>query len=74
MAKVKVFVWHNLTGDIVAIGQAVDTAKCVPVSGKNESVLEAEIEETQLQKLHETHMVDIAAGTLVRHSAGKNSK
>jgi hypothetical protein len=71
MAKVKVFVWHNLAGNIVAIGQAVGGAKCVPVSSANEPVLEAEIEEAQLPKLHETHTVDISTGTLVTHSAAK---
>ena len=69
MAKVKVFIWHTLSGDILAIGQPTGAAPCVPVSGANESVVELEVEESHIKGLHETHIVDPEAKALKRRTS-----
>jgi hypothetical protein len=57
--KVRVHVWHKVTGEIVAIGRPMGRAMCVPLSGKDQAVMEAEIEEEHIGALHNTHMVDV---------------
>jgi hypothetical protein len=73
MAKVKIYVWHNVSGEIVAIGRAMGAAKCVPLSGDNQSVLETEIEEGHIVGLHETHIVDVRQKALVKQPGRKGS-
>lgn len=58
MSKVKIHVWHNINGEIVAVGRPVGAAQCVPLSRENQSVLETEIEEGDILGLHLTHIVD----------------
>jgi len=69
MTKVNVFVWHNVNGEIVAVGRAMGANKCVPLSGEDQSVLETEIEEEHISRLHETHIVDAGQKSLVKRSA-----
>ncbi len=68
MAKINVHVWHGVTGEIMAVGQPMHGAKCIPLSGENESVLTAEIDERDVAKLRETHRVDPERKILVKRS------
>jgi hypothetical protein len=66
MAKASVFIWHNLSGEILAVGRPMAAAKCVPVSGDAESVLETEVDEEYIADLSRTHAVDVHRRVLVR--------
>ena len=68
MAKISIHVWHNLTGEIVAVGRPIGGAKCTPLSGENQAVLEAVIEEELLSSLHKTHKVDMTQKAVVKQS------
>jgi hypothetical protein len=67
MAKVCVFVWHDVTGQIVAVGRPMGGSKCVPVTGDDNSVLEAELEEKSIAALHQTHVVDVNRKAVIKH-------
>lgn len=72
MAKVRVHVWHDANGQILAIGHPVavegHTLKVVPIAGDQGSVLETEVEvnEEMLKTLHQTHKVDIKNKSLIK--------
>jgi hypothetical protein len=68
MAKVNVLVWHLADGKIVAVGRPVGSAKCTALGNDYQSVLEAEIEEEHVARMHETHMVDVGRKGLVKRS------
>ena len=68
MAKVIIHVWHTVTGEIVAVGRPMGGAKCIPLSGENQAVMETDVEEDQIQGLHQTHVVDAARKAVVPHS------
>jgi hypothetical protein len=70
VAKVKIHVWHKVTGEIVAVGRSMGEAKCIPVSGEGQSVLETEIEEKNIKGLHQTHIVDVHQRAVVKHGYG----
>lgn len=72
MAKVCVFVWHDVTGQIVAVGRPVGGAKCVPVTGDDNSVLETELEEKSVADLHRTHVVDVNRKAVIKHAQTAN--
>jgi hypothetical protein len=69
MAKVNVFVWHNLTGQIIAIGRPTGKRKIIPVAGEGQAVLQTEHEEAELAGLHKTHIVDGGKRTLAKKPA-----
>lgn len=72
MAKVTIHVWHNTSGEITAIGRPIGGAKCVPLGGGDQAVMEAEVEEGQIAGLPRTHLVDVARRAIVKHAdAGK---
>ncbi len=73
MAKLKIHVWHSANGKIVAIGRPMGAVECVPLSGEDQSVLETEIEEEHIARLHQTHVVDVRQKTLVEYSQLKRS-
>jgi hypothetical protein len=73
MAKVKIHIWHNANGEIVAVGRPIGATKCVPLSGEDQSVLETEIEEEHIASLHRTHVIDVSQKTVVEHSQLKRS-
>lgn len=64
MAKVTVSVWHNVNGEIMAVGRPMGEATSVPLSGENQYVLETEIEEQYIAGLPETHLVDVSQKAL----------
>jgi hypothetical protein len=65
MRKVRVYVVHTSTGEVVAIGRATGARGCVPLSGDRQGLLEVEIDEKRVSHLHQTHAVDIARKILV---------
>jgi hypothetical protein len=71
MAKTLIHVWHSTSGEIVAIGRPISKAKCVPVGGEDQGVMEAEVDDDQIAELHRTHGVDIGRKALVRYAEGK---
>ena len=79
MADVDVHIWHDASGEVIAVGRPMGKAKCVPVSGNGESVLATVISEEAIAGLHHTHFVDAAQGKLIKGSpaakmAGKVKK
>ena len=70
-----VHIWHDLAGEILAIGRPMtETLKCVPVSGNAESTVVVDVDEGQIADLPISHVVDVASRTLVSRSAlaGRN--
>jgi hypothetical protein len=75
MAKVNINIWHNANGQIVAIGHATATKhKVIPIAGENQFIFETEIDESQIEGLHRTHIVDMNAKALVKHPAAKPTR
>lgn len=66
MAKVTIFVWYDITGEIVAIGRPMGEGKAVPLTAENQAVLETEIEEEDIAGLPQTHIVDGSRKLLVK--------
>jgi hypothetical protein len=66
MAKIKIHVWHNLNGEIVAVGRPTERIKAIPLAGIDQSVLETEFDEDQLATLVQTHFVDMTKKALVK--------
>lgn len=68
----RVDVWHDEGGRIVAWGYVPDGAPdflvAEPVAGSGRDVLSVTVAEDQLPSLHETHVVDRAAGGLRRRA------
>jgi hypothetical protein len=62
MPKIKIIVWHTLTGKIVAVGY-LEIAFC---GEADQAVLVTEIDEELLEGLHQTHVVDIDRKTLTK--------
>jgi hypothetical protein len=64
---VNVHVWYDATGTIVAVGRVIasgDSSRvlgAVPVAREDREVLEADIGDDVVQRLHETHRVDVQA-------------
>jgi len=67
--KVRVHVWHKVTGEIIAIGRPMGEAKCIPLSGRGEAVTEAEVEDELIRDLHRTHIVDVHRKVVTRRSS-----
>jgi hypothetical protein len=66
MAKVKVHVWHSVTGEIVAVGRQTGKSPCIPMGGMTGGVTELEVDETEIRELHQTHVVDVGRKALVK--------
>lgn len=66
-------IWHAEDGRIVAWGYvpagAPDYLVAEPVAGSGRAVLTATVDEQDLAVLHETHVVDLASGSLRRRAA-----
>ncbi|WP_198386217.1 hypothetical protein [Burkholderia ubonensis] len=59
---IRVHVWYNAKGAILAVGHAPhgDRARyVVPLFQDGHCHLDADVDECQLKRLHETHKVDI---------------
>jgi hypothetical protein len=70
MGKVKIHVWHNAAGQIIAVGQPVlgldSDLRVTPLTGEGQLVLETEIDEAKMKNLHQTHVVDVHKKVLVK--------
>jgi hypothetical protein len=78
MSRVTVHLWHTPEGQIVAIGRPgkasnVKDVKVTPISERGHSVFATDVDEHTIEKLHETHVVDIKREALVRRDAGSPS-
>ena len=74
MAMVKIYVWHKIDGEIVAVGRPMGKGKCIPLSSEDQSVLQTEFEEKHISALHRTHVVDAGQRALVTRSGPKRKK
>lgn len=62
----KAHIWYDPSGQILAVGSLQDDVVLTPGSdAEGVEIIEADLAEEQLQKLHETHKVDVSARTLV---------
>ena len=66
MPKIKIIVWHTLTGKIVAVGQPTSEFEIAFCGEADQAVLVTEIDEELLEGLHQTHFVDIDRKTLTK--------
>ncbi len=71
MANVDVHIWHDVTGQIVAVGRPMGGRKCIPMAGENQFVVETQVADEHIARLHETHVVN-SARRLVRRSDKKD--
>ena len=62
----KIHVWYKPSGEIVVVGDASGNDNCIPVTGENQSVLELDVDESEVSSLHQTHRVDPLRQTLVK--------
>jgi hypothetical protein len=71
MSKVHVHVWHTNEGQIIAIGRPGNAPKykAVPISVQGHSILETDVNEADVQKLHQTHVVDVHKKTLIKRKS-----
>lgn len=73
MTKVSVFVWHDASGKITAIGRELgDVGGCTPIAGEDQSVIAAEVEDQSIANLYKTHMVDVSRKMVIKHPHEKN--
>lgn len=49
----------------MAVGHAVGKAKCLPIGGEDQSVLELEVADEYIASLPQTHFVDTLKKTIV---------
>jgi hypothetical protein len=64
MTDVHAFVWHDLDGNVTAVGHVVGDRKVEPVTRDGRRVLKLTIAEEHLPTLHLTHAVDVEHGKL----------
>jgi hypothetical protein len=66
MAEIDAFVWHDLRGNITAVGYVVGESKeqVEPLVHGDRRVLRTPLTEEQLSSIHLTHAVDPIKGTL----------
>jgi hypothetical protein len=80
MADIEAFVWHDLNGNITAVGHLVrgdnDTKVAEPIAGQGRRVLKAIVPKDGLADLHLTHVIDCDNQRLVRRPSdgGRRSK
>jgi hypothetical protein len=66
MPKIKIIVWHTLTGKIVAVGHPPSEFELTFCAEPDQAVLVTEIDEELLDGLHRTHVVDLDRKVLVK--------
>jgi len=71
MANTTIHIWHNIQGEIIAIGRPIGETKCLPVTVQDQFMMEVEIQEEHITDLHRTHIVDVHKKCLVEYSASK---
>ncbi len=73
MARVKAFIWHSVTGEVIAVGRPMGDTRAIPLPGEDQGVLEAELDSENLADLRSTHLVDVERGQLVRQGQDRPS-
>lgn len=58
MGMTRIHVWHDASGNIVAVGRPVGNTGCLPMASDRYAVLEIDVEEADIRSLHRTHTVD----------------
>jgi hypothetical protein len=62
----KAHIWYGPSGQILAVGSIQDDVMLSPGSdAEGVEIIEVEVTEEQLQRLHETHKVNVNSQTLV---------
>jgi hypothetical protein len=69
MARTTVFVWHDLAGQILAVGRPMSGSPCIPIPADGASAVQGEVDEEAVAGLHETHLVDVGRQALVMRGA-----
>jgi len=73
MGKVKIDVWHDAAGQIIAVGQPMlrqdSNLRVTPLTGEGQLVLNTEIDQAMRKNLHQTHIVDVQKKVLVKTKA-----
>ena len=66
MADVEAFIWHDLYGNIAAVGHVVPghSRKVTPLARPPHQILKTLVSAELLRDLHLTHTVDTQKGTL----------
>lgn len=69
MADLEAFIWHDASGQIVAVGHMAEAAdrSIEPTAQEGQSIIRARLPESVLSELHLTHRVDCERGELVEH-------
>jgi hypothetical protein len=70
MGVARVHVWHDISGNIVAVGRPVGNARCLPLDSDRHAVLEIDVDEADILSLHRTHTVDPLRKALVDITTG----
>ena len=69
MAKVKVSIWHDSAGEIVAIGRSMGQRVAVAFGNDDVGTLDIEIAEEEIASLPQTSQVDVIRKEIVRRSS-----
>ena len=70
----KVHVWHNISGNIMAVGRVVGEAKCLAVPSGDQLVTEIDVEESSISSLYRTHIIDVIQKTAIEIRTLNRSK
>jgi hypothetical protein len=66
MAKIKVSIWFDSTGEIVAIGRSMGQRTAVALGSDDVGTLDTEIDEGEIASLPQTSQVDVMRKEIVR--------
>ena len=72
MAEIDVFVWHDKDGNITAVGVPHPdvVGRVQPVAPEGHGSLHLKVPEAQVDRLHETHRIDVAKRAIVPRYRG----
>jgi hypothetical protein len=59
MPKIKIIVWHTVTGEIIAVGHPTSEFEIGFCGEADQAVVVTEIDDELLDGLHRTHVVDL---------------
>ena len=75
MKKVKTQIWYDNRGQIIAVGYASQRAgkgarakqirQTVPLAHQRQLILEVELPENTISRVHQTHRIDVKSRTLI---------
>jgi hypothetical protein len=75
VTEIEVFVWHDRQGNITAVGTPHPSiaGRVKPLAAAERDVLLVKVREHEIQRLHETHYVDVIARTLAPRQGAARS-